>query len=771
MSTLKLQRAFSLLALIVMVLAAVAPMGVDARPSNASTAAPRSLTGEAKYPVSRGISPEMRNVPVLNATETKPDRVPMTFDTNRKVVDTDTSKVDGALQTNAGNKKYYEDPMPSLDTGLNGANQGSNRTVQGYGVLPPDTDGDVSDTHYIQVVNNVVTIWDITQANPNTGLPLNVFGPAAMSRTIFGGLVDNNGDPSACAIWDDGDPIVLYDHLADRWMISQFALPNYPNAPFSECIAISATSDPLGAWYRYEYQFPVMNDYPHFGVWSDGYYMSINQFTPWVSPSWAGQGVVVFERDVMLTGGNARMIYIDTNASCVGGTEPECVLGGMLPSELDGPIPPAGEPNHFMQFDDDAWGYSPDQVQIWDFDTDWTAGTATFTHVASLPVAAFDSEVCTGYARNCIPQPGTAQGVDAIADRLMYRLQYRNFGTYQTLVTNHTVDVNDVAGHAGIRWYELRKVNGIWGVYQQGTYSPDAAHRWMGSAALDGNGNLAIGYSVSDGTSIYPGIRYAGRLSTDPLNTLPQGETVMLNGTGSQTNAAARWGDYSSLAVSPSDDCQFWYTQEWNRVTSSAEWYTYIGAFTYPTCEPHTPFSDVNDLNWYAPFVYRLSDMGITTGCGGGAYCPSGNLTRASMAVFLLRTIYGGTYTPPVATGTMFADVPSSHWAAAWIEKLAVDGISTGCNGGNFCPNSNVTRAEMAIFLLRAEHGPAYTPPAATGTMFGDVPGTHWAAAWIEQLATEVISSGCGGGNFCPSSNLTRAEMAVFLIRLYELLP
>ena len=325
--------------------------------------------------------------------------------------------------------------------------------------------------------------------------------------------------------------------------------------------------------------------------------------------------------------------------------------------------------------------------------------------------------------------------------------------------------------YAGIRWYELRKVNGIWGVYQQGTYSPDAAHRWMGSAALDGNGNLAIGYSVSDGTSIYPGIRYAGRLSTDPLNTLPQGETVMLNGTGSQTNAAARWGDYSSLAVSPSDDCQFWYTQEWNRVTSSAEWYTYIGAFTYPTCQPHTPFSDVNDLNWYAPFVYRLSDMGITTGCGAGAYCPAGNVTRAEMAVFLLRTIYGGAYTPPTATGTMFADVPSTHWAAAWIEKLAVDGISTGCGGGNFCPNSNVTRAEMAIFLLKSEHGSAYNPPAATGTMFGDVPSTYWAAKWVEQLSNEGISTGCGGGNFCPGANVTRAEMAVFLIRMYELLP
>lgn len=275
-------------------------------------------------------------------------------------MDTNTSKVDGALQTNTGNKKYVEDPMPGLDTGLNGANQGTNRVVQGYSVLPPDTQGDVSATHYIQVVNNVFTIWDLTQEHPYTHLPLVVFGPAAMSRTLFAGF------GGACETWDDGDPVVVYDHLADRWVITQFALPNYPDAPFSECIAVSATGDPLGSYYRYEYQFPVMNDYPKFGVWPDGYYMTMNQFASHTG-TWAGQGVVVYERSQMLTGGNARMIYIDTAASCVGGTEPECVLGGMLPSDLDGPIPPAGEPNHFMQFDDDAWGYSPDQLQIWDF--------------------------------------------------------------------------------------------------------------------------------------------------------------------------------------------------------------------------------------------------------------------------------------------------------------------------------------------------------------------------------------------------------------------
>jgi hypothetical protein len=775
MLNLKLQRGLSWLALVVIVFAALVPMGAEARSTDNSNSLKPTLAGRTEYPIRHDTSPsQLRGVPMLNATETKPDRIPQNLAMPRKIVDASTIHLDGALQTDGTNKKYIDDPMPNLEKGLNGANQGTNRTVNGYGVLPPDTDGDVSGDHYIQVVNNVFTIWDLNQTNPYTGLPLTVYGPARIS-TLFTGF------GGACELWDDGDPVVVYDHLADRWLITQFALANYPNPPFSECIAISATGDPLGAWYRYEYQFDVMNDYPKFGVWPDGYYMTQNQFDPAAAGSqWRGQGVAVLERDVMLTGGNARMVYFDTYAACTS-SEPECVLGGMLPSDLDGPVPPAGEPNHFMQFDDDAWGYSPDQLQVWDFHVDWAnTANSTFTHTIDLPVAAFDSEVCLGYDRNCIPQPGTAQGVDAISDRLMYRLQYRNFGTYQTIVANHTVDVNDVPEHAGVRWYELRKVNGIWSVFQQSTYSPDAAHRWMGSIAMDGSGNIALGYSVSDGISIYPGINYAGRHSVDPVSTLPQGESVIILGTGSQTHSAARWGDYSAMTVNPQNDCQFWYTQEWNRVTSSAEWYTYIAAFSYPApttpgagdgCTPHSPFLDVNDSQWFAPFVYRMYDLGLTTGCGGGNFCPMGNVTRAETAVFLLRAIHGSTYVPPAASGTVFGDVPAGYWAAAWIEELAAEGIAGGCGGGNFCPNNNVNRAELSVFILLAEHGSGYTPPAASGTVFNDVPAGYWAAAWIEQLAAEGVTGGCGGGNFCPTGLVTRAQISVFLIKLIELLP
>ena len=774
-----MQRVLSLLVMIVMVLTVLQPHAADASGIAKPVSAQASVSGQAQFAVRHDMSPvELRGVPVMNATETKPDRMPLAnFAVPKKVVDRSTIILDPALQAGSdANKKYTDPPMPGLDTGFNGANQGTNRTVNGQGVLPPDTNGDVSANNYIQTVNNVFTVWDLNSVNPYTGLPMTVYGPARIS-SLFAGF------GGACELWDDGDPVVVYDHLADRWLITQFALGNYPAGPYSECIAISASGDPLGSWYRYEFQFDVMNDYPKFGVWPDGYYMTMNQFDPTDVPSsqWRGQGVVVYERDVMLTGGDARMIYIDTYTGCTTGAElPRCILGGMLPSDLDGPVPATGEPNFFSQFDDDAGGYSPDQLQIWAFSTDWTAGVGTFAHVVDLPVAAFDSEVCLGYARSCIQQPLTTQGVDAISDRLMFRLQYRNFGTYQTLVTNHTVDVNDPAGHAGVRWYELRKVAGVWGVYQQGTYSPDASSRWMGSIAMDGSGNIALGYSVSDAVSVYPSIRYAGRFASDPLGTLPQGESNIKTGLGYQSHSAARWGDYSAMVVSPADDCEFWYTQEYNNVNSSAEWYTYIAAFTFAPpatpgtagCTPHSPFADVFDTDYYAPFVYRLYDLGISTGCGSGNFCPDSNVTRAEMAVFILRTIHGGMYVPPaVGTDTGFADVPITYWAAAWIKQLAAEGITGGCGGGNYCPDSDVTRAEMSVFLLRMEHGVAYAPPAATGLVFLDVPASAFAAAWIEQLSMEGITGGCGGGNFCPSSPVTRAQMAIFLIRTLELMP
>ncbi len=190
--------------------------------------------------------------------------------------------------------------------------------------------------------------------------------------------------------------------------------------------------------------------------------------------------------------------------------------------------------------------------------------------------------------------------LDPIGDRLMYRLQYRNYSDHESLVMNHTVDLGgSPSGHAGIRWYELRKSGSTWSIHQQGTFGPDSNARWLGSIAADAQGNIAVGYSLSS-ASMFPSVMYAGRLSTDPPGVLAQGEMALATGTGSQTDSTHRWGDYSMLAVDPLDDCTFWYTNEYYQVTSPRFWHTRIGAFRFPSCAiPRGPF------NLFLPLIFK----------------------------------------------------------------------------------------------------------------------------------------------------------------------
>jgi hypothetical protein len=196
----------------------------------------------------------------------------------------------------------------------------------------------------------------------------------------------------------------------------------------------------------------------------------------------------------------------------------------------------------------------------------------------------------------------------------------------------------------------------------------------------------------------------------------------------------------------------------------------FVGGESYTISDTAT-FGDVPTSYWAWNYVERLANAGITSGCGNGNYCPDASVTRAEMAVFLLRGIHGTSYSPPAVGGsTGFGDVDTSYWAAAWIKQLAAEGITAGCGNGNYCPNAPVTRAEMSVFLLRASHGASYSPPAVgASTGFGDVATTYWAAAWIKQLAAEGITAGCGNGNYCPNASVTRAEMAVFLVRTFNL--
>jgi uncharacterized repeat protein (TIGR01451 family) len=459
--------------------------------------------------------------------------------------------------------------MPAPITGFDGLSNADNIAAHGFAVLPPDPNGDVGPNHYVQSVNLLFRVF------LKDGTPLTA--PLKLS-SLFAGL-----PTSPCATQDDGDPIVLYDHLADRWLLSQFARV----APVShQCIAISQTGDPSGSYFVYDFSMPNTkdNDYPKFGVWPDAYYMTDNQFD---AVGFAGAGVFAFDRAKMLTGDStASFIYFDLGDPITG----DPFIGGMLPTDLDGPAPPVGTPNPFVYFTADEFGDPQgDALRLFDFHADFAnpANSAFIERDESpIAVAAFDPDLC-GLSRNCIPQPGTAVGLDAISDRLMHRLQYRNFGSHETLVVNHTVDA-DGTDHAGVRYYELHRTSagpgfGEWSIHEQSTFAPDTTHRWMGSAALDQQGNLAVGFSASDNAT-FPSIRYAGRLVSDPSGGLFQGEAILQVGAGSQLSSLNRWGDYSMLAVDPSDGCTFWYTNTYYAATSSSGWRTRIGSFAFPPC-------------------------------------------------------------------------------------------------------------------------------------------------------------------------------------------
>jgi hypothetical protein len=445
------------------------------------------------------------------------------------------------------------------------------------GVAPPDTNGDVGPNHYVQWVNASYAVW-----NKQGAL---LYGPVN-GNTIWGGF------GGLCETRNNGDPIVLYDPIADRWLMSQLAFID--PVDYHQCVAVSQSADPTGAWYRYDFLFSttMLNDYPKFGVWPDGYYLAVNQFAGVNPRVYAGQGVMAFERDKMLQGLPAQTIYFDLFA-----VNPN--FGGALPSDLDGPtLPPPGTPNVYIEMDDDGFGWTPvDRLSLWRFHVDWTTpANSTFgiagepDQVIDLTAAGlgFDSDLC-GYAGNCIPQPGTTARVDALSDRLMYRAVYRAWPDHESLTVNQTVDV-DGTDHAGVRWYELRRAGASFSVHQAGTYAPDLLHRWMASAAMDGSGDFAIGYSISHET-FGPAIRYAGRAPTDPPGTLPWGEGT-LAGAGVQTGVR-RWGDYSMLAVDPVDDCTFWYTQEYYAVTSERSWATRVGSFRFPGCVACALLGDV----------------------------------------------------------------------------------------------------------------------------------------------------------------------------------
>ena len=420
--------------------------------------------------------------------------------------------------------------------------------ISSVDAAPPDVNGAVGANHYVQWVNTSFAVFDkATHAR--------VYGPAA-GNTLWSGF----GGP--CEARDDGDPIVLYDHFAGRWVFSQFAIPS--GGPYYQCIAVSQTSDPLGAYNRYAFTYQNLNDYPKFGVWPEAYYATYNMFQSTLFGwSFVGTKACAFDRPKMLAGLAATQQCFDTGAS----------YGGLLPSDVDGASPPpANAPNYLVNFGSSS-------LNLWKFHADFSDSSQTMFSASptAIPVAAF-STACNG-GGICIPQNGTTQKLDSLGDRLMYRLAYRNFGDHESLVVNHSVTAGTVVG---VRWYELRDLGGLPTVFQQGTFAPDSTYRWMGSMAMDQAGDIGLGYSASSST-IRPAVRFTGRAPSDPPGTM-QTETSVVAGGGSQVNGLSRWGDYSSMSVDPVDDCTFWYTSEYLQSSGSFNWSTRIVLFKFAGC-------------------------------------------------------------------------------------------------------------------------------------------------------------------------------------------
>jgi hypothetical protein len=644
-------------------------------------------------------------------------------------------QVDSLIQNDIGSGEI---PAPSV--GFDAFTNGS---------FPPDPNGAVGPNHFVVMANSVYAVY--TKAGAL------VVGPANIN-TLWSGF------GGACENENAGDPVVLYDRQTDRWLLTQFTAAG---PTFFNCVALSQTNNPAGAYYRWAFStgtnFP---DYPKYGVWSDAYYISTREFSgcggggSGSCTTFAGVGAYALNRAQMLVGNPAPQVI--SFLVPPGGT-PYIVGDGLLPSNLDGStLPPAGRPNFYIGTQDDGgpYGAPSDAINIFKFHVDFAVpGNSTFTGPTVVPVGAFNSilALCGG-TRDCIPQLGTAQKIDHLGyrQRPLHRAAYRNFGTYEAIVTNQSVEA--VGGISGIRWWEIRSPNSGPTIFQEGTYAPsDMLHRWMGSIAQDRQGNMALGFSVSNAAN-FPGVRYTGRLVGDPPGTMPQGEGVFVNGTGSQTGGN-RWGDYTAMTIDPTDDCTFWYVNEYLQATGGTKTLR-VGSFKFPGCALFGPptFSlaafGYNAGGWFSNDTYPrvLADvngdgMADIVGFGyGGAY--------VSLATG------GGNFAPPAFVLGAFG-----YGAGGWVSNDTYPRVLADVNGDGMA--DIVGFGYNGVYVSLATGGGNFAPPVFVLGAFG-----YGAGGWVSnntypRVLADVngdgmadivgfgysgvyVSLATGGGNFAP---------------------
>jgi len=533
----------------------------------------------------------------------------MNFQNPKKIVkQTGDDKRDPVAQTTMGKEsKDLEKGALGMTAGIDFA--GMNYSANGAG-WPPDTNGDVGPTYFIQTVNTSIGIY-----NKSTG--------ALVSATTFDSFFPSSvGSP--CDSNNNGDPIVLYDRYNQRWFILDFAWSGTANGSYYS-IAASQTSDPTGSWWTYclHADNTLMNDYPKCGVWHDGIYITANMFQ--FSGSYQHAKVWALKTPDLYSGTMTVQYVTDSGTQAF----------SLMPCSAKSPTAPSSSsPNFFYAMDADEFGGgAQDALYVWKYSVDWTnSANTTWTGPSQMLTAAF------GLVASGVPQSGTSNTLDSLYGRLMYPANYWNFGTYESVVLSH---VCEYSSRRAMRWYEIRiDSSDNSSIYQQGTYSPDSNHRWMGAAAINSNGDIALGYSISS-SSMYPSIRYAGRNSSDTLGTLAQGEATMVTGSGYQSSYS-RWGDYSSCFVDPSDNETFWYTQEYY-TSSGTNWQTRIGSFTVGGSTP--PPCTLEEAVDNASITLTSSDWACdeTVYCNDSDAAKSGTITHNQSSSMEFTRTFSGT--------------------------------------------------------------------------------------------------------------------------------
>jgi IPT/TIG domain len=567
------------------------------------------------------------------------------------------------------------------------------------GGWPPDTNGDVGPTNYIQAVNTSYASYSKT-------------GTLQASFTEDSLWSGSGSNP--CNGTSQGDPIVLYDTIADRWILSHFAWAS-DAGPFYQCIAASKTSDPVsGGWWLYPIQTDLgtagtppagtLNDYGKFGLWTDCLYFAANGFS---MPSGAFNGTefASFSRSDLYAGATLHWA-IGFLANTV---DPFT----MIPSNLDGSpagsLPPTGTPNYFVSESNTDFAF---EVRRFTAGPNCGAG-------GTLSTPTNVSQTSYAIPPGLVAQPGTLNGLDPIPDRLMQKVQYRKVGSAESLWVVHTVQTPS-ATTVSPQWAQLDVTGGMIAMspVQQQIFSPDSTlNRWMGSIAADKEGNVALGYSTSNGSSPnFPSIAYAGRLATDPLNALPRTEVQLVAGAGSQTNNCGgapceRWGDYTAMSVDPVDDCTFWYTNEYYDSPAngtSGNWHTRIGSFKFPTCIAAPTITSVTPANGPTAggttvTITGAGLSGATAVAFGGTAAPSftvnsgTSITAASPAgsgtVDVTVTTPGGTSATSSAdhfiylVGSVVSTCDQAHLATA----VAAGGTVTFTCSGTISLTSTIT--------------------------------------------------------------------------------